>query len=164
MNTYRGLGKLTPQFRQKVELWLEDNPEIFITESWRPYARQLKLYAQGRTQPGKIVTWTLHSVHTTGRAVDIAFKEGGLYNGDWEKVALSAKKFGIDWGNFLWGRDKPHFQDDGTPLNPNIMQYPEWAKPTVEKMQEKGITTDPNIEVKEMKLYHLLAVIEKFIK
>ena len=40
-------------------------------ETHRSQARQLDLYAQGRTEPGPIVTWTQHSAHTEGRAVDV---------------------------------------------------------------------------------------------
>ncbi len=45
--------------------------DFTVTEGYRPQARQNKLYAQGRTEPGKIVTWTLKSEHTRGNAVDL---------------------------------------------------------------------------------------------
>lgn len=45
--------------------------DFTVTEGYRPQTRQNKLYAQGRTEPGKIVTWTLKSQHTRGRAVDL---------------------------------------------------------------------------------------------
>ena len=43
-----------------------------VTEGLRTHARQSELYAQGRTKPGKIVTWTMNSKHLTGDAVDLA--------------------------------------------------------------------------------------------
>lgn len=120
---YRDLDKLTDRFREKVILWMEENPDIFITESWRSQARQASLYAQGRTKPGNIVTWVdgtkNKSKHQLGEAVDIAFNGRDLYPSSfskWRKVANSAKKYGIKWGWDLWKTDKPHFQDDGEEL------------------------------------------------
>lgn len=42
-----------------------------MTEGVRTKARQTELYAQGRTKPGKIVTWSMASRHLTGHAVDL---------------------------------------------------------------------------------------------
>lgn len=47
-----------------------------VLEGVRTKERQAELYAQGRTKPGKIVTWTLNSRHFAqndgyGRAVDL---------------------------------------------------------------------------------------------
>lgn len=52
-------------------------PDIFVNEGVRTPARQKELYAQGRTKPGRKVTWTLKSNHFVsqktgyGHAVDI---------------------------------------------------------------------------------------------
>ena len=44
---------------------------------------QKKLYAQGRTTAGKIVTWTMHSPHLLGHAVDfIVYIDGKYVDGD----------------------------------------------------------------------------------
>lgn len=45
--------------------------EVAVTEGVRTKARQTELYAQGRTKPGKIVTWSMASRHLTGHAVDL---------------------------------------------------------------------------------------------
>jgi peptidoglycan L-alanyl-D-glutamate endopeptidase CwlK len=45
--------------------------EFIVTEGVRSLERQKQLYAQGRTAPGKKVTWTMHSRHLTGHAVDL---------------------------------------------------------------------------------------------
>lgn len=42
-----------------------------IAETGRSAARQDWLFAQGRTRPGPVVTWTRASRHETGRAVDV---------------------------------------------------------------------------------------------
>ncbi len=105
-------------------------------------------------------------MHQLGKAIDIQFA-GAIPNPDWSKwriVADSAKKFGIDWMYDLNKLEKSHFQDDGTPLNPFLMQIPDWAKETVAEMKAAGIETDPQTEVGSMKLYHLMAVIDKFQK
>lgn len=54
------------------------SPQDFtVLEGVRTQARQLELYAQGRTKPGQVVTWTKTSNHFKradgyGHAVDIA--------------------------------------------------------------------------------------------
>lgn len=46
--------------------------DVLVVEGVRTVARQRELYAQGRTAPGKVVTWTMMSQHIGGRAVDLA--------------------------------------------------------------------------------------------
>lgn len=51
--------------------------DFFVNEGVRTPERQKELYAQGRTKPGKVVTWTLKSNHFVnpktgfGHAVDV---------------------------------------------------------------------------------------------
>jgi hypothetical protein len=45
-------------------------------------------------------------------------------------------------------------------LDPNI---PDWAKPTVKQMLDNKIETDPKTKVGDLPLYHLLAVVKKFV-
>ena len=121
MNIYKGLDMLTPNRRTRVEAWLNAiHNLVFITESWRSKERQQALYAQGRTKPWAIVTWTLDSAHCRWEAVDIAFNWWALYPSNldvWREVADVAKKYWIDWWYDLWKRDMPHFQDDWTIYN-----------------------------------------------
>ena len=116
----RDLSLLSPEFRKKVNLWLKEcDDKIFVTEWYRSQERQEYLYEQWRTRPWQIVTWTKNSTHTTWNAVDIAFKWDVLYPEEfelWRNIADIAKKFGIVWGFDLWNTDKPHFQDNGKPL------------------------------------------------
>ena len=46
--------------------------DVIVVEGVRTIQRQLDLYAQGRTKPGKVVTWTMNSKHIDGLAVDLA--------------------------------------------------------------------------------------------
>tara|TARA_R110002167_G_scaffold27348_1_gene93035 strand:- start:134 stop:526 length:393 start_codon:yes stop_codon:yes gene_type:complete len=81
---------------------------------------QIEMYAQGRTKPGRKVTWTLNSYHKSGKAFDIyAYVNGGAsWNMKYmEPIArhlqkVAKEQFGIDleWGFDLWGKDGAHFQ------------------------------------------------------
>lgn len=88
--------------------------DVFVTETLREQERQNYLYAQGRTRPGNVVTWTLNSNHTPGLAWDIAVAPPkGLYDKTTiDRVGAIAGKLGIEWGG-TWkapNYDAPHFQ------------------------------------------------------
>jgi len=77
----RDLGRLNSDFRVKLErvverLQREHGIEARFLEGFRPQLRQEHLFAQGRTAPGPVVTWTQNSMHTQGRAADLKL-EGG---------------------------------------------------------------------------------------
>ena len=85
---------------------------IFITETYRSKERQKYLYAQGRTRPGQVVTWTLESYHASRLAWDIACSSPSLYDvATLNRVGAIAKKLGITWGG-SWKNniDRPHFE------------------------------------------------------
>jgi peptidoglycan L-alanyl-D-glutamate endopeptidase CwlK len=99
----------------------QDDPQPFLTCTYRSNALQAELYAQGRTRPGKIVTnakpgQSNHNKYPSP-AFDIAFKDS---NGVcWElsyffKFAQIGKKHGLSWGGD-WKRfkDYPHFEVSG---------------------------------------------------
>jgi peptidoglycan LD-endopeptidase CwlK len=86
------------------------NP-FMVTEGRRTQQRQDDLYAQGRTKPGKIVTWTKDSKHIKGEAVDVAplADDGSIPWGDiprFDEIAqhmfAAAKLYGV---NLRWGAD-----------------------------------------------------------
>lgn len=103
---------------------------FMVTEGVRTLARQKELYAQGRTKPGKVVTWTMDSRHIGGKAVDLCpiGAKGAL---DWNNIngflqigktmMNAAMELGIPirWG-WDWDRDQqlrekgetdgPHFE------------------------------------------------------
>ncbi len=86
----------------------------------RTAADQEELYAQGRTKPGKKITWTLNSKHKEGNAVDlVAFVDG---KPTWEdtyyteiveamKGVIKDYNLNIDNGFDLWGKDIVHWQE-----------------------------------------------------
>jgi peptidoglycan L-alanyl-D-glutamate endopeptidase CwlK len=105
--------------------------DVCVVEGVRTPERQRQLYAQGRTVPGKIVTWTLNSKHIkaadgTGHAVDLCAQIAGKL--DWTKADEIGRamnqaskelavpiRWGADWNQN--GRphekgetDSPHFE------------------------------------------------------
>lgn len=116
--TCRDLAELLPVAQTACRLLFQQCykagiQNIFVTETYRSQARQNYPYAQGRTRPGKIVTWTLKSNHTSRLAWDIAVAPPKpLYDVDTlTKVGAIARKLGITWGGD-WTRkiDRPHFE------------------------------------------------------
>ncbi len=93
-----------------------------ITSGSRTQLEQDKLFAQGRTAKGHIVTWTRHSKHIGGNAIDfMAFGKDGKV--DWHDLRpypiiarcfkIAAKKLNvpIEWGgDWLKTPDYGHIQ------------------------------------------------------
>ena len=102
---------------QLVDKCVSAGLPIKIGESFRSAAEQDALYAQGRTQPGSIVTnakgSSYSSQHQWGIAADFYRADGkGAYNeaGDYfNRVGAIAKQLGLAWGGD-WKSivDKPH--------------------------------------------------------
>ncbi|EPD92696.1 hypothetical protein HMPREF1207_00467 [Paenibacillus sp. HGH0039] len=100
--------------------------QVVITDDFRSMEEQDKLYSQGRTSEGKIVTHAKagESYHNYGLAIDFALKTksgkiiwdmnadlNGDGRKDWSQVVAIAKELGFEWGgdwtNFP---DYPHLQ------------------------------------------------------
>ncbi len=115
---------------------------FFITDGFRSIDEQNKLYAQGRTTSGPIVTNARggESSHNYGLAVDCAFQKGGrlsyadtLY---WRVYPLAKKLgfvLGAEWKDFP---DKPHFE------------YPNWRSTTSPQGGGSSMTDDITIKKK----------------
>jgi len=85
---------------------------VRIGEVRRTAERQRQLYAQGRTAPGPVVTWTLHSKHIRGRAFDFDFVRAGDQEDDeaWDIAGEVGGRLGLTWGG-EWGvQDLRHFE------------------------------------------------------
>lgn len=101
---------------------------VVITEGFRSVGEQNRLYEQGRTTPGNIVTNAKggESYHNYGLAIDFALKTpaGNViwdrqYDGnknskaDWTEVVEIAKSLGFQWGgDWVKFKDYPHLQMD----------------------------------------------------
>lgn len=122
INNLKGVHPaLVAVVRRALELTTAD---FIVIEGLRTIDRQRQLYAQGRTAPGKVVTWTMNSKHIDGVAVDL-LPVVGAWEGDFaaiSKAMMSAAKeqgvtirWGADWNQN--GRphekgetDSPHFE------------------------------------------------------
>lgn len=96
--------------------------EILVYCVWRSPKEQLEAYAQGRTKPGKIITWTKKSKHNKvdkdGKPASEAFDCVPIVFGKcaWDradlylKLGAIGKKCGLVWGGDWKGKDSPHFE------------------------------------------------------
>lgn len=115
--TCRSISALTDAAQKACTLFLErckkEGLSVCITETYRSQARQNYLYEQGRTKPGKVVTWTKKSRHTSGRAWDICQNVKGREYNDaqfFKKCGAIATDLGIIWGGTWSPPDTPHFE------------------------------------------------------
>ena len=106
---------------QRVGLfWQHD---FIVTSTYRDDEYQAWLFAQGRTRPGPIVTWTLNSYHVKREAWDIAFRKNGtiLWDvaktdvnndqiPDYKELAQVGRELGLIVGADFPKPDWPHYQ------------------------------------------------------
>ncbi len=98
--------------------------ELFIVRTLSTPEEQDALYAQGRTEPGKVVTYAKggSSWHEIGRGFDVALEElqtqrpsWSTADGDlelWRLLGTLAKAIGLAWGgDFKRLADFGHFHD-----------------------------------------------------
>ncbi len=74
--TVADLEGLHPELKVRVERVItrmqdEFGHSVEVVETLRSQSRQNALFAQGRTAPGEIVTWTRDSLHRHGKAADL---------------------------------------------------------------------------------------------
>ncbi len=97
---------------------------MFICRTFDSPEKQLKIYAQGRTLPGKKVTWTKRGWHNltmdeepSSRAVDLAFRrqvrfpgrKEWSYDWPWDRLHKIARALGLSVP--LAKTDKGHLVD-----------------------------------------------------
>ncbi|GAE07792.1 M15 family metallopeptidase [Paenibacillus sp. JCM 10914] len=116
------------QKNELVRLTEEKGITIIISDGYRSHEEQTRIYNQGRTTGGSIVTNAKagESLHNYGLAIDFALKlkDGSViwdmeYDGnnngksDWMEVVEIAKSLGFQWGGD-WANfpDYPHLQMD----------------------------------------------------
>ena len=92
---------------------------LVLTAGFRSNAEQERLYQQGRTTKGRIVTHVGpgNSKHNYGAAVDVAFVNNNgqpYWPNDpalWQKVGQIGESLGLRWGgNWQGFKDMPHFE------------------------------------------------------
>lgn len=119
-----------------IERTFDRGVPILITQGLRTIAEQDALYAQGRTQPGKIVTNARggYSFHNFGVAIDfcLLLPDGKSVSWevgrDWMIVVEIAKSLGFEWGgDWTIFKDYPHFE---MTFGLTCAQYRAGQKPT----------------------------------
>ena len=110
---------LDTEFRTKLGIFekrlLESGIRVKLVSGYRSIEEQNRLYALGRTKPGRIVTKARggHSWHNFGLAADYAFISGGqlTWDGPWKLFGRIARECGLEWGGD-WRKfpDRPHVQ------------------------------------------------------
>ncbi|HEX7766001.1 MAG TPA: M15 family metallopeptidase [Nitrospira sp.] len=126
MITSRSLDDLIPPVKARAEQFLalchEHGLDILVTCTYRDMEAQARLYAQGRSLPGQIVTYAQpgDSWHNWRRAFDIVPLRAGKpvwsirgHDKDlWMLAGRLGQSVGLEWGG-EWDRhpDYPHFQD-----------------------------------------------------
>jgi hypothetical protein len=107
----RGLARdFVPRLQRVVDrMWLEQGIRLDLVEGYRSQERQEQLFAQGRSTPGPVVTWTQNSLHTTGSAADL-FADGAPLTSDQASIlARVAREEGL---RTLYPFDSGHIQLD----------------------------------------------------
>lgn len=132
----RNLESLHPDVQSKFEAFLTEVQTIAKSKGLeykaicgtRSWEEQARIYALGRTVPGKIVTKAPpgYSMHNFGLALDCGVFRDGKYLDETDpktasamhkKAGAIASSHGLRWGgNFKTITDEPHFELD-TPLS-----------------------------------------------
>ena len=130
-NSEKKLQYLHPNLQKFFRELIKISPHDFsITQGVRTAEEQNKLYQQGRTVPGKIVTncdgYKIKSNHQTkddglGHAGDIAVLVNNKITWEekyYKEVAMSARilmqKYNVEWGgDWKSFKDLPHFEYKG---------------------------------------------------
>ena len=117
--TTQRIGTLDPKVQIPATDFINDveeneNTTLRVTDGYRSIEEQDRIYAQGRTTPGKIVSNAKGgtSYHNYGLAIDVVIMEDGKTR--WEKVSDDivnlATGLGFEWGGYWDTPDNPHFQ------------------------------------------------------
>lgn len=124
------LALVCPILAFKVQMLAELLPsDIFrVVQGLRSWSDQEKLYAQGRTAPGKVVTNAQpgYSWHEFGLAVDIVpmnpLPDWNISHPVWQRLIQTGESLGLYSGSEFSCKDNPHFQLTGKfPVTPNNM-------------------------------------------
>lgn len=115
------LNQVHPELARRVRVLCQrlaaSGITVEVVQGLRSYAEQDKLFAQGRTKPGKIVTRARggQSNHNFGLAVDLCPFENGKPNWEaspaiWQRIGNEAERLGLEWGGNWKFVDMPHVQ------------------------------------------------------
>lgn len=118
----RRIEDLQPIMQPRVRAWLaackDAGLDILVTCTLRPWTEQAALYAQGRTTPGRVVTYARpgDSAHNHGLAVDFVPMAAGkpqwsATHPHWQIAGELAERAGLEWaGRWKRFREYPHVE------------------------------------------------------
>lgn len=118
--------------------------QVRVVSGLRTAFQQNRLFAQGRSAPGKIVTNARagQSMHNYGLAVDVVpFLEGGNGALNWQvstpqfqHMVAAFKNAGLDWGGDWLGSlgDFDHFQISGLGASPTAAMQADYGAGTTD--------------------------------
>ena len=128
----RSLDDLNPLVAAKAHALLArcqaDGIDLLVTSTYRDHESQAKLYAQGRTAPGRIVTNAQpgQSFHNWRVAFDVVplrhgkpvWDTSGANGRLWQQIGALGESVGLEWaGRWKRFRELAHFQfTDGLTL------------------------------------------------
>lgn len=133
----REMDLLEPEFRERLDrvihrMQTEYGHQVKVTETYRSPERQDALFAQGRSQPGPVVTWTRSSLHAQGRAADLQI------DGSWENPAGYARLQQVareEGLQTLGPRDPGHLE---FPAEDSLGTSRRWASGTESAAEKQG--------------------------
>lgn len=140
------IDQLHPKLRDKAREFINKAEQagikLRVTSGLRTWDEQQKLYDQGRTAPGAIVTNAKpgQSYHNFGLAIDVVPIVNGKADFNtpyWNKIGEIGKSIGFVWGgDFNSIKDKPHFEMN---FGGNLAQF--------RNLYTSGNTTDGYINI-----------------
>ena len=157
----RDLSLLRPDVEANVRAWIQlcaaEGLPVLVTQTVRDNEYQAKLYAQGRTAPGKVVTNSKRTTfHGAGLAVDFCKNlRGGEYSDAafFDRAIEIAKAMGFssgrDWASFS---EKCHLQWDELGAYRFSYEKMPARMPAYEEVSEVRYNTLEELEGK--KTYH----------
>ncbi len=150
------LRGLQPEPRREAQAALAqaatEGVDVMVTTGLRSFAEQSRLYAQGRTMPGNIVTHAKagQSYHNFGLAFDFVVVKNGRAiwdqnHKDWKRFVEICKAHGFDWGgNWRTFKDYPHLQGSGVPdLSELLASFPHGWRGTPARSRWRTATNLP---------------------
>ena len=137
----RNIDDLMPETAAKcralIEACKQDNIDLIVTSTYRDFASQNALYAQGRTPESKARGEKVVTNAKAGQSFHnfrVAFDVCPIVNGKaswndmslWARIGAHGKKAGLEWaGDWTKFREYAHFQEPGQNLNVLIKAYPQ---------------------------------------
>lgn len=109
--------EIQPMIEGLIVAAFDDGVSLIVTDGFRSVAEQDRIFAQGRTTPGPIVTGARggSSWHNYGLAADVAVLVNGraTWPNDlalWARIGALGKALGLRWGGDFPTPDRPHFE------------------------------------------------------